>query len=103
MNIPFPGIWRSLFLAVVCSFCLPVVVVGLLLLVLMGGMWMPGLADPCQDGYLVVVSVLRVFGNGEAGHGLLVIALTFSLVGGLFDLFNCAMNVLPHCQPSGES
>jgi hypothetical protein len=78
---------RSLVLTIIFSFAAPMFLVGsvLLLLPLMGHI--PLLQGVTEASANRILHFLSIFGSGNAWHGLLVISLTCSFVGGLFDTY----------------
>ncbi|MEA5506434.1 hypothetical protein VB735_25655 [Halotia wernerae UHCC 0503] len=78
---------RSLVLTIIFSFAAPMFLVGsvLLLLPLMGHV--PILQGVTEASANRILHFLSVFGSGTALRGLLVISLTCSFVGGLFDTY----------------
>lgn len=79
---------RSLILTILLSFSSPIIFVGgvLALLSIMG--YLPGIGIFSQVGSTEILKFLAVFGNGCPVEGALIIAVTCSGVGVLFDLFN---------------
>lgn len=78
---------RSLLLAGIVSFCVPVVLVsGLVLLLCLLSLvpWVDLLCQPLLDG---VCLVLSTFGEGHPLSGLLTIGVAFGVVGTLFDSY----------------
>lgn len=86
MNM-FTNFLRSLLLTVIFSFAVPMFLVGgvLLLLTLIG--YFPGLQELAEVSATRIVHFLAIFGSGTAFRGLLVISLTCSFVGALFDTY----------------
>ncbi|MDJ1184854.1 hypothetical protein [Roseofilum casamattae] len=78
---------RSLCLAVLLSFVTPWVVVGGIMLSLDLGTQIPGLTALSQEWENCIWHFLAVFGNGEPLEGLLVLGVTCSIVGAMFDAF----------------
>ncbi|MBW4612519.1 MAG: hypothetical protein KME21_04425 [Desmonostoc vinosum HA7617-LM4] len=83
----FNNFLRSLLLTVIFSFVAPMVLVGgiLLLVVLIGHI--PGLQGLTETIPTQILHFLATFGSGIPLHGLLVISLTCSFVGALFDIY----------------
>jgi hypothetical protein len=83
-----PTLLRSLFLTIVISFVVPIVLIsGVLAFVCVIG-YIPGLAMISQTGAADMCQLLATFGGGSPIEGVIVIGLTFSLVGALFDTYN---------------
>lgn len=78
---------RSLCLAVILSFVAPWMVIGGVMLGLDLGTQIPGLTTLSQTGESLIWHFLAIFGNGEPLEGLLVLGVTCSLVGAMFDAF----------------
>lgn len=78
---------RSLLLAIIFSFVAPTFLIGggLISLFLIG--FVPGLQRTGQAIVEQVLQFLATFGSGSSWRGLLVIGLTCSLVGALFDMY----------------
>lgn len=82
-----PNFLRSLLLTIVLSFVTP--------LLLFGGVWVSlsligyllGLEAKFQVIAAQILQFLATFGSGNPWRGLVVIGLTFSVVGGLFDMY----------------
>ncbi len=93
-----PNLVRSLLLAVVMSFTVPIVLMGSILLVFCSVSYLPILETIGNTGFAMIIDFLAVFGTGYPLQGVLVIGLVSSFVGGLFDLFNfyCYQNVGSH-------
>lgn len=78
--------FSSLFIAVVMSFLAPVVVCGFILTIGSALGTLPGaMAETLVIG---LTDFLKVFGNGDAWQGVLIIAIACSFVGGMFETFN---------------
>ncbi|HAO13797.1 MAG TPA: hypothetical protein DCQ51_22215 [Planktothrix sp. UBA8407] len=84
---------RSLLLAITFSFIAPLllIAVGLISFVLMSHL--PFMQSFGELGCHQIIKFLSTFGNGHPLQGCLVIALTFGLVGGLFDTYACCQNL----------
>lgn len=82
------NLFRSLALTTLFSFMLPIFLVGGLLLGLWFLSFLPLIAIVGQVGEGQLVEFLTIFGNGYPITGLLIIGVTCSFVGGVFDLFN---------------
>lgn len=78
----------SLLVTAFVSFATPVVLVGVVLGVLSVLSYIPGFSLLGHCGLAQVIGFLSIFGNGYALEGILIIGLTCSFVGGLFDLSN---------------
>jgi len=78
----------SLFLTAFISFTAPVVLVGSVLAILSVLSYVPGISLLGHCGATQVLAFLSVFGDGYALEGIVIIGLTCSFVGGLFDLSN---------------
>lgn len=78
----------SLILTLVICFLLPAVGMGITLGALTLGIGSP-LSAISAVGKDHLVDFLITFGAGDMGHGFVVICLTISIVGGLFDMFAC--------------
>ena len=87
-----PHFLRSLLLAITFSFIAPLllIAVGLITFVLMSHL--PIKQNLGTLGCHQMLKFLATFGDGHPLQGCLVIALTFSLVGGLFDTYACCQN-----------
>lgn len=82
-----PNFLRSLVLTTLLSFVAPMVLVSALLVFALGVGYFPGLAAVSQIGTTQLLSFLAVFGTGSPLEGAVVIGLTCSLVGALFDTY----------------
>ncbi|CAD0230056.1 hypothetical protein [Planktothrix agardhii] len=84
---------RSLLLAVTFSFIAPLllIAIGLITFGLMSHL--PIIQGFGASGCNQILKFLATFGNGHPLQGCLVIALTFSLVGGLFDTYATCQNL----------
>ncbi|OUL21515.1 hypothetical protein [Nostoc sp. 106C] len=83
----FTNFLRSLLLTTIFSFVVPMFLVGgfLLLLSLVGHI--PGLQRIAEAIATQIIHFLATFGSGTPLRGLLVISLTCSFVGALFDIY----------------
>ncbi len=83
----FTSFLRSLLLTIVFSFVVPIFLVGglLLLAFLLGHI--PGLQGITEAIATQIIHFLATFGSGTPLRGLLVISLTCSFVGALFDIY----------------
>jgi hypothetical protein len=82
-----PNFLRSLALTTVLSFVAPIVLVSTLLVFALGVGYFPGLETVGQIGTSQLLSFLAVFGTGSPLEGVLVIGMTCSIVGALFDTY----------------
>lgn len=82
-----PCFVRSLLLTIVLSFVTPMFIVGggLVSFSLIG--YIPGLQGIGQAIAAQILQFLATFGSGNSFRGLVVICLTCSLVGSLFDTY----------------
>ncbi|VXD16258.1 conserved exported hypothetical protein [Planktothrix serta PCC 8927] len=87
-----PHFILSLFLAITFSFIAPLLLIamGLIMFALMSHL--PLIQNLGEFGCNQMLKFLSTFGDGHPLQGCLVIALTFSLVGGLFDTYACCQN-----------
>jgi hypothetical protein len=78
---------RSLLVTVIFSFVAPIFLIGglLLLLALIG--YLPGLQAITDASAAGILHFLAIFGSGSSLRGLLIIGLTWSFVGALFDTY----------------
>lgn len=88
-----PHLIRSLLLAITFSFIAPLLLIamGLITFALMSHL--PLIQSSGEFGCNQMLKFLATFGNGHPLQGCLVIALTCSLVGGLFDTYACCQNL----------
>ncbi len=86
MNI-FTNFLRSLVLTIIFSFAAPLCLIGAVLLFLSLGGYVPLLGGLTEAIAHAILNFLGIFGSGSALHGNLVISLTCSFVGGLFDTY----------------
>jgi hypothetical protein len=79
----------SIIMTLMVCFLLPLAGISGLLGVLTAGQWLPDstVATGFQMGWVQIMQFLATFGSGHPWQGLVVICLTISMVGGLFDLF----------------
>jgi hypothetical protein len=82
-----PNFLRSLVLTTLLSFVAPIVLVSALLVFALGVGSLPGLESVGQVGTTQLLTFLAVFGSGSPLEGAVVIGLTCSLVGALFDTY----------------
>ena len=78
---------RSLFVSAVLSFLVPVISVAGIFALAFGMRYIPDLELISQMGVRQIYNVLSEFGSGNPVQGIVVIGITFGLVGGLFDTF----------------
>ena len=76
---------RSLCVASSLGFLVPVLGVGAIMIGLVLGSYLPGVAWVSQACFQGVVDVLAIFGAGRPLEGLMVIGCAFALVSALFD------------------
>ncbi|BAT52992.1 unknown protein [Nostoc sp. NIES-3756] len=86
MNI-FTNFLRSLVLTIIFSFAAPLCLIGGVLLFLSLGGYVPFLGGITEAIANTIFNFLSIFGSGSALHGILVICLTCSFVGALFDIY----------------
>lgn len=78
--------FTSLLITVAMSFLAPMVVCGLILTI---GSVLGVLSGIAADVLVTaLVDFLKVFGDGQIWEGVLVIAIAFGFVGGMFETFN---------------
>ncbi|NEQ67230.1 MAG: hypothetical protein F6J86_43890 [Symploca sp. SIO1B1] len=82
-----PRFLRSLALTTLLSFVTPIVLVTMLLTAISVVTFVPGLQIIGNTGTTHLLDFLAAFGKGSSLEGVLVISLTFSLVGALFDTY----------------
>ncbi|MBX2862545.1 MAG: hypothetical protein KTR27_03250 [Leptolyngbyaceae cyanobacterium MAG.088] len=75
-----------LVLTLVVGFLLPAVGMGIALGALTLGVWSP-LSAMSSVGKDHLIDFLITFGAGDVAHGFVIICLTISIVGGLFEVF----------------
>ncbi|MBD2448557.1 hypothetical protein H6G76_15625 [Nostoc sp. FACHB-152] len=78
---------RSLLLTIIFSFVAPMFLIGGILVIVTGLGYFPGLQALTEAGARGILHFLAIFGSGNSLHGLLIISLTWSFVGGLFDTY----------------
>ncbi|WP_392534939.1 hypothetical protein [Nostoc sp. C117] len=83
----FTNFLRSLLLTIVFSFIAPMFLVGSGLLLLSAIGHLPSLQEFTEAIATQIVHFLATFGSGTPLRGLLVISLTCSFVGALFDMY----------------
>lgn len=79
-------LFGSLLLTLVICFALPAIGLGMTLGALTLGVWSP-LSSISELGKAHFVDFLITFGAGDMLHGAVIICLTLSIVGGLFEIF----------------
>lgn len=82
-----PNFLRSLVLTIIFSFVAPMLLVGLALVSLSLIGYIPGLQGMGQAIADQILQFLATFGSRNPLRGLVVIGLTCSLVGALFDTY----------------
>ncbi|NET58540.1 MAG: hypothetical protein F6K47_21025 [Symploca sp. SIO2E6] len=82
-----PSFLRSLVLTTLLSFLTPILLVTALLTAISVITYVPGLKTIGSTGNTHLLDFLAAFGSGSPLEGILVIALTCSLVGALFDTY----------------
>ncbi|MGF1673766.1 MAG: hypothetical protein ACFCUV_08795 [Rivularia sp. (in: cyanobacteria)] len=83
----FINFLRSLVLSIIFSFVAPIIFVGGTLLSLSVVSLLPGLETVTEIIVHQISNFLAAFGSGTPIQGLLVISLTCSFVGALFDIY----------------
>ncbi|MBE9012170.1 hypothetical protein IQ250_18380 [Pseudanabaenaceae cyanobacterium LEGE 13415] len=78
---------RSLFLASVLSFLVPIAFIGVTIVFLLLLGFVPGLMAIGQICSAQLLAFLQIFGNGNALEGTIVIGFACALVGALFDTY----------------
>ncbi len=78
---------RSLLLTIAFSFVAPLLIIGGVLFSLSLSSYLPGLERVAQAIAEQILQFLATFGSGCPLRGLVVIALTCSFVGALFDTY----------------
>jgi hypothetical protein len=86
MNI-FPSFLRSLLLTTIFSFVAPILLVGGVLASVSLAGYIPGVEVIGQVVTSQILQFLATFGSGCAIEGVLIIGLTCSFVGALFDTY----------------
>lgn len=82
-----PNFLRSLLLTIIFSFVAPILLLSGALVSLALISYIPGLQGIGQATLGQILQFLATFGSGNPFRGLVVIALTCSLVGALFDTY----------------
>ncbi|CBN55383.1 hypothetical protein PN499_16950 [Kamptonema animale CS-326] len=88
-----PNFLRSLLLASLFSFVAPLLLIGVGLSCFYLISHLPYLQEVGHFGAGQILKFLATFGNGSPVEGFLVIGITFSLVGVLFDTYASCQNV----------
>jgi hypothetical protein len=83
----FTNFLRSLLLTIIFSFVAPMFFVGGLLLILSVIGYLPALQEVAEASANGILHFLAIFGSGTPLPGLLIISLTCSFVGALFDTY----------------
>ena len=78
---------RSLLVTVIFSFVAPMFLVGGILLILAVMGYFPGLQTITDASATSILHFLAIFGSGTPLQGLVIIGLTWSFVGALFDTY----------------
>lgn len=78
---------RSLLLASLLSFFVPIALVGIILSLLLLLGFVPGLMPLGQACTTQILAVLATFGSGSALEGTIVIGCACGVVGALFDTY----------------
>lgn len=78
---------KSLLVTSALSFAAPLLLIGASVIGLAFVTHLPVIGDYSRLIIQQVLRVLAVFGNGDAIQGVLIIGLTCSFVGGLFDTY----------------
>lgn len=79
-------LFSSLLLTLGICFVTPAISLGVALGTLTLGTWSP-LSTLSTSGKDCLVNFLVTFGAGDVVHGIVIICLTISIVGGLFEMF----------------
>jgi type III secretory pathway component EscU len=82
-----PNFLRSLVLTSLFSFTAPAILIGGIMASLLLIGYVPHFQTLSQVGTEQLSAFLSTFGSGDPLHGVVVIGLTCSLVGGLFDTY----------------
>lgn len=80
--------FRSLIVASLVSFLVPLLLIGSLVGLLALVAYIPGMTILSDAITTQIVQFLAAFGNGDALSGVVVISLAFTLVGALFDTYS---------------
>jgi hypothetical protein len=83
----FTNFLRSLLLTMFFSFMAPMCLVGGLLFLLPVIGYFPALQGVTDASTARIMHFLSIFGSGHPLHGLVIISLTCSFVGALFDTY----------------
>lgn len=79
---------RSLLLTTLLSFTMPILLVCVILAVALAVSFVPGLTDVGQIGANQILGFLTIFGSGYPIQGMLIVGLSWGMVGCLFELYN---------------
>ncbi|MCU0533219.1 MAG: hypothetical protein MUD14_04895 [Hydrococcus sp. Prado102] len=79
---------RSLLLTTLLSFTMPILLVSGTLAVSLALSYVPGLTSLGQIGASQILGFLTIFGSGYPIQGMLIVGLSWGMVGGLFELYN---------------
>jgi hypothetical protein len=83
----FTNFLRSLLLTMFFSFIAPMSLVGGVLFLLPVIGYFPALQGATDGSTMRIIHFLSIFGSGHPLHGLVIISLTCSFVGALFDTY----------------
>ncbi|MBD2436898.1 hypothetical protein [Nostoc sp. FACHB-110] len=86
MNL-LTNLLRSLLVTIIFSFVAPMLFIGGTLLILSCLGYFPGLQVVTEASAKGILHFLAIFGSGTPLRGLLIISLTWSFVGALFDTY----------------
>lgn len=86
MNM-FSNFIRSLILTIILTFMAPFLLVALVLTGVCCSSYIPGWQALSSEICLAILQFLATFGSGSSWSGVLVIGLTCSAVGALFDTY----------------
>ena len=95
----FPDFLRSLLLTMIFSFITPIffISLGWVSFILIG--WLPNLEDIGQFYSDQILQFLATFGSGHPIQGSLIIGMTCSFVGALFDTYAASQHLRSHSSP----
>jgi hypothetical protein len=82
------NLFRSLLLTTFLSFTMPILLVGGILMVALAVSYIPGLTGFGQIGANQILGFLTIFGSGYPIQGMLIVGLSWGMVGCLFELYN---------------
>jgi hypothetical protein len=94
--IIFTNFLRSLLLTIVFCFIAPMILMGVIFASLFTFAHFPGLRELSHAIANQILLFLSVFGSGVPLRGLIVISLTCSFVGGLFDTYVHYRHIILH-------